>query len=58
VKRNLVISGIVSIAVGAILYMLGGTYVVLGLGTGTMSVYPAAFFVILGLVLLYRSMKR
>jgi hypothetical protein len=56
-KRNLVISGIVSTAVGVLLYLLGGTYVVLGLGAGTMSVYPAAFFVILGLVLVFRSMK-
>jgi uncharacterized membrane protein len=55
-KTQLLI-GIISLAVAAVLLLLGWVEVIRPMGNGTLSVYPAGFFALLGVVLVFRSLK-
>ena len=50
--------GVGSLAVAAVLLLLGWVEVVRPMGNGTLSFYPAGFFALLGVVLVFRFLKK
>ena len=56
-KNTLLVAGFSSLVAAVILYALGYTNFIYEIGNGQMLLYPAAFFALLGLVLLYRAVK-
>jgi len=56
-NRNVFICGAMSIVLAAILFALDVTRIVLPLGNGSLTFYPAGFYGLLGLFLIYRSIK-
>lgn len=57
-KNTLVIAAVISLVVGAGLYSLEYTRIVYPIHNGQMLIYPAAFFSLLGLALLFRAISK
>jgi hypothetical protein len=56
--KALLLTGIVSLAVAAVLLLLGFVETSYPIGNGTLAVYPAGFFALLGVVLVFRSLRK
>lgn len=56
--RTLLTIGVVSLAVAAVLMVLGVVKLVYPVWTGTLTFYPAGFFALVGAVLVFRSLRK
>lgn len=50
--------GLSALAIAAVLFTLGATKYAIMVGSGNATVYPAAFFGLLGVIQVYRSIRR
>ena len=56
-QKTLMSAGFLSLILAVILYALGYTNFIYEVGNGQVLLYPAAFFTLLGLVLMYRAVR-
>jgi uncharacterized membrane protein HdeD (DUF308 family) len=56
--KTQLLTGIVSLAIAAVLLLLGLVKISCPIWSGTLSAYPAGFFALLGIVLIFRSLKK
>ncbi len=56
--KTLLVAGVASLAVAAVLLVLGVVELSYPFWRGTLSVYPAGFFALVGIGLVYRSLKK
>jgi hypothetical protein len=57
-KRKQLLVGLSALAIAAVLFTLGATKYAIMVGSGNATVYPAAFFGLLGVIQVYRSIRR
>ena len=57
-NKNLMISGIVSLALAAVVYLVDLTKLSFAVGATSVRIYPAAFLALLGLVLIFWSFRK
>jgi succinate-acetate transporter protein len=56
-KRTQLLVGLSALAIAAVLFTLSETKYVTMVGSGNVAVYPAAFFGLLGVIQIYRSLR-
>ena len=56
-KNTLLFAGFTSLVLAVVLYTIGYTNFIYEIGNGQLLIYPAAFFALLSLVLIYRAVK-
>jgi len=56
-KNTPLVAGFTSLVLAVIVYTLGDTQFIYQVGNGQMLIYPAVFFALLGLVLIYRAVR-
>ena len=57
-NRNLLISGLASLVLAAVIYLVDLTKISFFAGATSVRIYPAAFFALLGLVLIFWSARK